>query len=98
MSSWEETLCRSRHLVSSGAFDKLFGDKYFIFDAIKVHLFYDVTLSLLFSTPVRTVPEYYCSGQISSALQLFKNSNLYWIIYSGGYFYKKLHIYVYIYY
>ena len=54
MSSWEETLCRSRHLVSSGAFDKLFGDKYFIFDAIKVHLFYDVTLSLLFSTPVST--------------------------------------------
>ncbi|XP_022334718.2 AP-5 complex subunit beta-1-like [Crassostrea virginica] len=36
MSSWEETLCRSRHLVSSGAFDKLFGDKYFIFDAIKL--------------------------------------------------------------
>lgn len=51
MSSWEETLCRSRHLVSSGAFDKLFGDKYFIFDAIKVHLLYDVTLSLCYFLP-----------------------------------------------
>lgn len=89
MSSWEETLCRSRHLVSSGAFDKLFGDKYFIFDAIKVHLFYDVTLSLCYFLPqlgqFQSTPE---SGQISSALQLFKNSNLYWIIYIGGYFFK----------
>ena len=36
------------------------------------------------------------SGQISSALQLFKNSNLYWIIYSGGYFFKITYICLYL--
>ncbi|XP_062577732.1 AP-5 complex subunit beta-1-like [Saccostrea cucullata] len=33
---WEETLTRSRKCISSGAYDKIFTDSYFIFDLIKL--------------------------------------------------------------
>ncbi|XP_055995185.1 AP-5 complex subunit beta-1-like isoform X2 [Ostrea edulis] len=34
--SWEDTLIKSRQVISSGAYDKLFSDNYFIFDLIKL--------------------------------------------------------------